>query len=406
MWPIPADQITPCKAANARGDAGVADRFGDVQTAIALSRTLFAYSKRQSNTTGITLSHATALRLAILLLTATASITAIAKSPVCGRGQTTHEGVVPLASMPSATPLYLTDATGRLLKMDLRISRKSVLSNHGFSTMPTLRPSADGRWLSYSGVLKKAATTQYWLYDRHQQTDELIYEHPAGGTAIVPRFSPDSRYLAISAPHTMYWPDASRAGIYLFDTTTRQLLAVPLPALEKDRTTWVSADWSQDGTALLILVNNDSADDGKDYFSYRIADRQIEKLSGRWNKENFSREFLRDEKIVPVLEDFPARSASSARSAWSPAGNWHAHFDKGPSAPPFQLKFTSKEGVTTGATVGRYDRCQGIFIKVSGWLDERHLVYRNAMTFFMYDAETGKTAVLFNSNELPVTFTW
>ena len=119
-------------------------------------------------------------------------------------------------------------------------------------------------------MLKREDKTQYWLYDRHKRNDQLDYEHPArgGGT---PSFSPDSRYLLISAGYDSRWPDASRAGVFLFDTTTMLLQSVRLPALEANKSAWVSGNWSRDGKELLILVRNMSPKEGLDYFSYRLA---------------------------------------------------------------------------------------------------------------------------------------
>ncbi len=348
-------------------------------------------------------------RLAFVTLAAitTASAMAAAAGGPTGCGQSPPTAVVkvPLASMSSATPLYLMESSGRLVKMDLRARSKAILSDHGFYMMPSLRPSGDARWLSYNGVLKGAEKTQYWLYDRHNHTDQLVFEHPAWGGSI-PSFSPDSRYLVISAGYDSRWPDASRAGIYLFDTTTMRLQAVPLPALKAHKEAWVSADWSQDGNELLILVRNTAVEQGFDYFSYRLANRKVERLSGRYIRPASRHEFLRGGRAIPATEELRPRSDLAVRSEWSPGRNWHAHFDQRQDSLPYQLMVTSREGVSRPTATGYYDQCAGSTLHITGWLDERHLVYRNSMNYYVFDAQTGTTADLFSEDTMPFTFTW
>ena len=348
------------------------------------------------------------VRIAFVVLTATISSTAIASIPGgqmgCGQQQSTGERKVALTSMRSETPLFVMEDSGRLIRMDLRRGSRTILSDHGFYMMPTLGPSGNGRWLSYSAVLKGADKTQYWLYDRHKNTDQLVYEHPAWGGGI-PAFSPDSRYLAISAGYDSRWADASRAGIYLFDTNSMRLHTVPLPALKANRTAWVSADWSQDGKELLILMRNPSTKEGFDYFSYRLANKRIEALSGRYIRQAMRHEFWRGAKPIPASRELVPRSQLGERSAWSPGRNWHAHLDERQNSLPYQLVATSKEGVTKPVAVGLHEHCGGATLYISGWLDERHLVYRNSMSYFIFDAQNGTNADLFSEEDMPITFT-
>ncbi len=340
---------------------------------------------------------------AIMTASAMASVTGMHTG--CGQPHATGERKVPLASMRSKAPLYVMEDYGHLVKMDLRTGDRTILSDHGFYMMPTLRPSGDGRWLSYSGVLKGTDKTQYWLYDRHKYTDQLVFEHPAWGGGI-PSFSPNSRYLVISAGYDSRWPDAGPAGVYLFDTTTMRLEAVQLPALRADRKAWVSADWSQDGKELLIRVRNPAAKEGFDYFSYRLANRKIEELSGRYIRSASRHEFLRGALAVPAADELRPRGDLGVRSAWSPGRNWHAHFDQRQDSLPYQLMITSKEGVSKSIATGHYEQCEGNTLYITGWLDERHLVYRNSMTYYIFDVQTGATAELSSKDNMPFMFTW
>lgn len=349
------------------------------------------------------------VRMAIVTLAATTGVYSMASAGQgasgCGQSNPSAGSKVPMSSMNSATPLYVMEASGRLVKMDLRTNRRTILSDHPFYMMPSLRPSGDGRWLSYDGVLKGADRTQYWLYDRRKHTDHLIFEHPAWGGGI-PSFSPDSRYLVISAGYDSRWPDARLAGIYLFDTTTMSLQAVPLPQLKTDKKAWLSANWSQDGKDLLILVRNPAADQGFDYFSYRLANKKMQALSGRYIRSASRHEFLSGSQVIPAAEELRPRGDLGERSAWSPTRDWHAYFDQPKGSLPYKLMVTDKEGLSRATATGRYEQCAGNTLYINGWLDERRLIYRHSMNYYIFDAQTGTTADLFSEGDMPLTFTW
>lgn len=184
-----------------------------------------------------------------------------------------------------------------------------------------------------------------------------------------------------------------------------RMQTVPLPALKANRTAWISADWSQDGKTLLILVRNMSAKQGFDYFAYHLATRRIETLSGHYDRRMSRHEFRRGEQAIPAHEDIRPRSEMGNRSDWSPGRGWYAHVDNREDGL-LNLLVTSKEGVTKPVAAGRYDHCAGDTLMISGWLDERYLVYRNAMNYSIFDAQTGTTADLFRENDMPMTFTW
>ena len=62
----------------------------------------------------------------------------------CGQSQSAAAGKVPLTKMSSATPLYVMESSGRLVRLELRNQRRTILSDHGFYMMPSLVPSGDG----------------------------------------------------------------------------------------------------------------------------------------------------------------------------------------------------------------------------------------------------------------------
>ena len=349
-------------------------------------------------------------RHAIVIVAASLAGHALASSTsmdaACGQHASGDARKVALASMRSKTPLYVIDHAGRLVKLDLASGTTTTLSDHRFDSMPSLRASADGRWLSYSGVLEGGGKTQDWLYDRRSGSERLVYEHPAWGGGI-PAFSPDSRYLAISASYDKRWESTSGAGLFLFDTATARLLRVTLPTKVPVRDAWTATDWSQDGKLLLILVRGKLPESQFSYVGYAPASGRIETLSGHYDPRAHRHHFKRGAQRIPAAEERSPKSDGAPSSARSPGGTWRAYFEQRQDTRPYRLVVANKAGVSMPVAAGSYNQCEGYTLHISGWLDERHLVYRNGMMkFLIFDAETGNTADLLGDDNAPLSFTW
>lgn len=348
--------------------------------------------------------HASVIVAASLAGHALASATSM--DAACGQHASGDVRKVALASMRSKTPLYVIDHAGRLVKIDLGSGKSTTLSDHRFDSMPTLRASADGRWLTYSGVLESGGKTQYWLYGRRSGSERLVYEHPAwGGDS--PGFSPDSRYLAISASYDTRWDSTSGAGLFLFDTATARLLSVTLPTKIPLRDAWTATDWSQDGKLLLILMRGKLPESQFSYVGYSPASGKFEILSGQYDSQAYRHHFKRGAQGISAAEVRRPKSDEAPSSARSPGGKWRAYFEQRQDGRPYQLVVANKAGVSKRVAVGSYNQCEGYTLNISGWLDERHLVYRNGMMkFLIFDAETGNTADLLGDDNAPLSFTW
>lgn len=356
----------------------------------------------------VSMFHATPVRLAFAMLAAATVSLATAAVPVagggCGGSSTNDKGKVPLASMHSDVPLYVARGSGRVVEMDLRSGTSTTLSDHGFYGTPTLHLSGNGRWLSYDGSVEATSTSQYWLYDRRARSERLIYEHPQGGRMTT--FSPDSRYLAISATYHDRWPDATRAGLFLFDTTSMRLQRIPLP-VRKNLPDLILAAWPQDGKALLIMMNTDRTRQGSEYFSYDLATRRMETITGGYNREANRHEFFRGAQRILTTDDIVPPTGLDRKPVWAPGRSWQAHIDEHEGNPPtYALRVTGKQGTTRTAATGYHSHCMGRTLAIHGWLDDRHLIYRNAMDYLMFDAQTGTTADLLTDKDWPFQFTW
>lgn len=305
------------------------------------------------------------------------------------------------------TSLYVMQYSGELFQLDLEKHTSTRISNHGFdSGIPTVRPSFDGRWISYSGVQQKKGKTQYWLFDRKTKTDRLVFEHPAWGGGM-PSFSPDGRYLSIDANYDTRWGNTSGAGMYLFDTATSSMVSVKLPTAIDQRVLWGSTNWSKDGRELLIQIRAMNTSNSSEYYSYRPATKRIEKITGFYNSAMHEHVFTRRSKEISLFGEVLPRSSPGSTSERSPDGKWHALLSEEKADGSYSLNIVSKNGEVKAVAIGGSENCIGKTVYIIGWLDDRHLVYRSrGVDYLVFDVVTGATADLFVEKDGPTEFTW
>ncbi|HEY0061604.1 MAG TPA: hypothetical protein VGC21_05765 [Telluria sp.] len=336
-----------------------------------------------------------------------AALAAAGATGGCGASMQATKQSVPLSLMKITTPVYRFDSAGRLFNVDLNQHRSTLVSDHQFREGgANVVLSADGQWLVYSGIAGQPGTTQYWLYDRHSETDRLVFEHQAWGGGIT-AFSPDGRFLAIAANYHHRWASTAGAGLYLFDTLTSKLLTVSLPATIPLKQAWMSTSWSQDGGELLIMRRSMSGTDKWEYFSYRPISGTLERLSGHYDSTSHQHVFVRESKPIPASEPVPLRSAMGLRDASSPDGQWRAYLGKAKPDSRYPLVLLGKDSARRHIALGHHDHCMGDSVFITGWLDARHLVYRYVtLRYFVFDVETGNTAELFGETDGPKSFSW
>ena len=304
--------------------------------------------------------------------------------------------------MAVTLPLYVMQSSGKFLKFDLRTQAWQLISDHGSSGhMVAMVPSADARWISYSGV--RARTTQYWLYDRQSNTERIVLEHPAWGGGI-PEFSPDSKLLAIAASYDSRWKSGAGAGIHLVDTATGAAAPVLLPVSTATAGGHNTVQWSVDGK-LLIMVRSGPGED--EYFTFHPATKAVETVSGRYDTSIYEHVFIRRGTEIAAFKQLTPRSNLGLKSESSPGGEWHASLGPEGRSGRYPLTITQRNGGQKTVAYGRYEQCGGKTVLITGWIDEHHLVYRDSMlNYWIVDATTGGTADLFKQNDGPVQFTW
>jgi dipeptidyl aminopeptidase/acylaminoacyl peptidase len=338
-------------------------------------------------------------RFAFLLVALFAANPGFAKcGPEAAAGPTT----VPLSALAIKTPVYMFERSGRFLKGNLSTGEWQKISDRGFDYTPTVVPSADGRWIGYSGELNDRRSKQYWLYDKQTGSDRMYHQHPAWGGAI-PEFSPDGRSIVLFANYDKRWPSSEGTGLYVFDAATLRatFLGNPSKVATPVNQAFATAEWSRDGSELLLMMRGfpPGAEPSREHFAYRIAEKRYESIKGEYNERQLGEKFFRNGAQIPIHERDVVQSHRLYRNMPSPDRLWSAAIGTG-----YELVVSNDKGDKKKVGAGRYDNCSGVTIGINGWLDARHMVYTIEGRAHVFDASTGRDAVLFP--ERPAAFAW
>lgn len=320
----------------------------------------------------------------------------------CGSSSDTRESLVRVATLGITTPVYSFDVEGRFFKANLITGQLTQVSDRGFDHAPTVVPSPDGRWLSYSGKLKGQDKTQYWLYDKRSGSDRKYHEHPAWGGQI-PVFSPDSKSIALYANFDKRWPSADGTGLYLVDVTSLRstFLGNPSAVAVPVNQGYANASWSSDGNDILLMMRPLIAgiEPRREHFAYRLKEARFERIAGEYAQNGDH--FFRNGSRVEVFEQLRIQSHARHRSYYSGDGKWKAWIDD-----VYRLHVGAPGKPGKVVATGSYDRCAGPTLAINGWLDARHLVYTIVSGAFVFDVETGQRATLFPDQKTYAAYAW
>ena len=216
------------------------------------------------------------------------------------------------------------------------------------------------------------------------------------GMLTVLLLSPDGTMLAVSTSGKVRWPDGGGKGLYLIDMNSGRRMRIELPSGNSGDYRDSLAFWSADGSQLLIQSQGASA--------YLVAQHRLEKIDITLNRAEGVRRFFRHGVEIPQA---PERDDASARDRVSPHGQWQAHLSDPGMDRVYTLKATARDGTLRNIATGKFDPCMGDNLWMKGWLDDQHLAYAHPFPhFYVADAATGKTAVLFNEKDDLFEFSW
>lgn len=320
----------------------------------------------------------------------------------CGADSAKTAATVPISSLAITKPIYAFDQSGKFFKVDVPTDEWVLISDRQFLWAPSVVPSKDRRWISYSGNLKTRIHSQYWLYDTKTGRDRVYLQHPAWGGSI-PTIAPDSKSLAVYANFDRRWPSESMVGLYLvdMDTANAKFLGIPSPIPAK--VGWASIDWAEDADSLLVMMR-DMEKGGKpkrEHYEYRIPEKRFDRISGTFVDADNSENFFRRGQLVATAKDESPQSQVGHRQLTSPDGQWTARIDG-----RYKLILAPRSGAERLVESGTYDNCAGVTIRMHGWLDDKHMVYSVKDFTWVIDASTGRQAQLFAGKQRPAIFLW
>lgn len=323
----------------------------------------------------------------------------------CGPETAVKESTAQLASFKVKTPVYIFErAGGRFLKGDLVSDKWTVISDHGFEYSPSVVSSGDGKWIAYDGELKGASIKQYWLYNRATGTERMYHQHPAYGGEI-PRFSPDGKSIMFFANYDRRWATPEGYGLYVYDLDSLRATFLGNPAAfatpANNPSAW--SEWSADGTQILLAFRafNNSFGDKTEWFVYRFGGRGYEKIRGDFDMSELAPRFFRGNERIAAYKQAHSPGSAMARRLASPDGRWIATVND-----RYELVVEQKGGSSQTVSVGRYDNCTGVTVGIRGWIDPQHMVYSADAATFIYDAATGRKALIPLTPDRVAAFFW
>jgi hypothetical protein len=323
----------------------------------------------------------------------------------CEPPRSTRSGLVPLATFGIERPLYVMRENGRLDRGDLRSGTWQKVLHHELNWAPHVEVSGDGRWVSIHGVTRDGSATQYWLYDLMREEEHELYQHPAWGGSI-PSFSPDSRRVLLLALRDQRWPSMEAEGLFLHELASRRLERLPLPeggakSLENGH---VMADWAIDGKSLLMVFREYRAKGETSLetaYEYSLETRHYRPISARFDDTLHRHRFFADGKELEAHEAAPLASHAGYTQRHSRNGKWNATI-----TGEHELRVSEEGGRSHAVDIGLYDHCEGVTIRIHGWIDDERLVYESGHSTYVYSAADRSRALLFDEEEGVATFFW
>jgi hypothetical protein len=312
-----------------------------------------------------------------------------------------------LSWVRTGTPLYrLTRSRGVAVGgFDGRPWKKIATGKLVFSDQE-VTISASRRWLAFSSNAtgSQDLDSEMWLFDTKNESARRIATLPRLEW-LPPSFSPDGNTLAYLLYYDERWKRADPKGLYLIDTRsgTSTFAGLPADSVVGTQLATGGIDWSADGTALLLyLVGHPDGKFTREFYRFDLRPRKFRKIDDVFREDfRHGEEYVDRGRAVSTYQTTVPSTRAWYGELRSPAGAWRARIDDA-----HRLLISNAAGAQTLVAVGGYDECEGVTIGITGWIDDRYLVYRSESRQIIYDRGTKRRALLLGEADAGDSYTW
>jgi len=322
----------------------------------------------------------------------------------CGKKQK-HDVTEDLSWVQAKSPLYRLSNDGELSVGGFdgrpwkRISKHEVAG----SDWPELSRSMDGRWIAYS-TRGSANQTGLWLVDTLVLKERRV-DTPQAKRIPELLFSPDGRSIGYFVSRHELHGVTQGVGVYLVDTQSGRstFAGYPSDTRLKPQVGRGGMVWSADGSALLLHLNGHIDETfTREFHRFDMHSRTFRKIDGEYDKTYRDGEkFVDHGREIPKHEYLPPGTSGWYGDLTSPTGTWRARVD-----PQHRLLVSKRNGEEELVEQGGYNDCEGVTIGITGWVDDRYLVYLDEWRQFIFDPVSRRRAFLFKYDVPTNAYTW
>ena len=309
-------------------------------------------------------------------------------------GQVEKLGTADRSWVQSDVMLYGFMGKGQFFKTKFGSNKVDVITAHQFDDAPEVIVSPDRRYVAYWGGLGDGQSPTY-LYDLKLNTERTIPQ-PDGHNAR-PAFSPNSDMLLLDVTN------AKLMKLYLFDIASAQVMEVPYPEdAGDDPSPYFTGFWSLDGKSIYVAAKVGKKD--PDFYRYDVTSGKYTAIAGHFINDSRIAIFIENGQEIKTLDLFGPCEVQSMCGDWSiksPDGTMVASVNY---AKDHGLWVTGKDAKPILVDKGGYDVCEGDWVHLHGWLDNRYLIYGLHEVPYIYDLKSGKKSILFDRRTVEYYF--
>jgi hypothetical protein len=299
----------------------------------------------------------------------------------------------------SDTTVYYFDQTGGFRKTRANSNQSTLISSRKTHGWHGFQISRNGKYLVYHDTLMDQSKTVFVIYDVENRSERVFFEIPRPVAANV-EFSPDSTRLAVLI--YMHTEKLGKKRLCIFDLPSMNTTFVPYPPhakLLEEKAVGRLLAWSSDGRWLYLAFDSRPTTHIQEYHRLDVKTHTYSPADGVWSGV-IPYTFTQNWRPVDRHWNKSPQSQSMYTRLPSPDKKYTAYI----SDNVLKLDTDAKKGIVVSKGDDPYP-C-GPTLSIISWLPHSHyLVYENREIAYIYEASTGRRAVLFNRSKVPV-FGW